>query len=191
MHEEDDEERGTSWLPLIAGGAISLLLAIALVVFLVLPRLTDSQTSGVTTTHIEATAIDVGDPDAVGADDDAVTWKDTGLQQPPLKWPDPKSRSPGHNGRGGGGAKRPAHNDRQLQKRVRFTVSKGTAAGQVFIDGRRRGSTPLTLMLDAGRYELRFEGGERSVLKTVDIGMFSADEYEFNEGMREIKTKFN
>lgn len=152
-------------------------------------------------TTIEPATIDPATPPVI--DDGIVTWKDTGIDQPPPAWPTGGAAGAQGNGSQAGAgsstkrttastSKRTVGNKaptKTIQKRVKFTSTK--EAAQVFLNGRRRGSTPLTLVLDAGKYEVRFVGAEKTVTKPVTIGKFTADEFQFNEGLRQIKPRFN
>jgi hypothetical protein len=189
--EEEEEEDDRS-------GVLLLLLAVAMLAFVVVGGglgyyFLVGPGAGDTATDVEPTALAVDDPgtaEDVSLSDVVIEWKDTGLKQPALEWPE--SAEPAANVGAGGGSRPSSRDDspsKTIKKRVKFTSTKESAT--VFLNGRRRGQTPLTLVLPVGKYELRFVGPQQTVTQGYTIGKFSPDEYQFNEGLREIKPRFN
>jgi serine/threonine protein kinase len=117
---------------------------------------------------------------------DLLEWKDTGTRRPPLPWPKAGRRTPGAKGGGGGGSTTVAAAPRETARSEAVFKTMGGQQADVYIDGKRRGATPLKLHLKPGEYKLKFAGGDGDVEKWVEIKAFGVEEFVFDPGALKI-----
>jgi hypothetical protein len=137
---------------------------------------------------------------AEDGDDGVAGWQDTGLKKERVAWRAFKvgggsaTAGPTGGGPGGPGPKEPKGiKDPQLttggssgsQIRVFFTVS-GDKNADVYINGKRRGTTPLALMLQPMEYDVEFAGSDARATRTIEVKTYGANEFRFDPGKRKI-----
>jgi hypothetical protein len=131
--------------------------------------------------------VDATGPGTLG-DELAVTdaWRDTGAAAAPLPWP--KAEAVTKSPAVATTTTRAA--EPKQEKRPVFFSSASSEDADVYIDGRRRGSTPVTLHLKPGTYRLKFAGGDGDATKVIDVKQFGVDEFVFEPGALKITNKF-
>jgi hypothetical protein len=113
-------------------------------------------------------------------------WRDTGGAAAAPPWPRASTRSTSEVSSPSSTPK----TVRKQDKRPVFFSSTNDEGADVYIDGRRRGATPITLHLNPGSYRLKFTGGDGDATKLIDVKQFGVDEFVFEPGALKITNKF-
>jgi hypothetical protein len=140
-----------------------------------------------------------GSPSAAGDAGDGLAdagWNDTGLKEAALPWGGVGAAVAAAPGAAPTGAASPsgpratpkpdeATAAKTMKKKVFFTVDGGGTA-DIYVNGQRRGSAPLTLFLEPGEYSIAFrgEGGEQT--KDIEVASYGANEYRYEPKKRRI-----
>ena len=74
-------------------------------------------------------------------------------------------------------------------KRVTFSARSGSA--QVRVDGRDRGTTPVTLELTAGDHKVEMIAPDGTVTSPISVGMDKADEFQLDPSRRRVTPIFH
>ena len=82
----------------------------------------------------------------------------------------------------GGGRAAPVEG---TKKKIYFTVN-GDAKADVYVDGQRRGTAPLTLYLEPGEYGIEFRGSDGKVARDVEVSTYGANEFRYEPGKRKV-----
>lgn len=135
------------------------------------------------------------------ADDDGSAWHDTGLKQERVAWRagggaaavasgDPARGGPTARGeKAGGGGAPAAGGDRTRSSEIKvFFTSAGDVPADVYLNGRRRGTTPLALQLEPMEYELEFAAKDARSGRTIEVKTYGANEFRFDAVKRKINT---
>jgi hypothetical protein len=89
----------------------------------------------------------------------------------------------------GGGGQATAGGDRTRSSEIKvFFTSAGDAPADVYINGRRRGTTPLALQLEPMEYELEFAAKDARSGRTIEVKTYGANEFRFDALKRKINT---
>jgi serine/threonine protein kinase len=131
------------------------------------------------------------------AEDDGLAWHDTGLKQERVAWRaggaaagvqgDPARGAATARGEKAGGGAPAAGGDRTRSSEIKvFFTSAGDAPADVYLNGRRRGTTPLALQLEPMEYELEFAAKDARSGRTIEVKTYGANEFRFDAVKRKI-----